>query len=171
MEYVYPVLGILVTIYTIVFAFRTSHGFVATVYGLFKYTCNITLIFGVIGIVISIVCVVCFGMPFVMVGLLFNEIGCSIATLFILKKEISWFKIKQLIVRSFIMVVLVALSYILYIALEPNITSWLQWAVYGLIIAFATLSIIVVYCLIFEKKQVKMLARYVRYLFIKKNRF
>lgn len=169
-SYLYNNLAIFVVVYIVFFAFRTSFSYVATVYGLFKDTCYITLFFGAAGILLSIVSVVLWGMPYVMIGLLFNQIGCGIATLIVIKKNISWFKIGRLLVRTAVMVGIAAVSTILYLFLRPNIDTWLLWIIYGLIVFGLSAFVLLIYCLIFEREYLKMIVIYIKNIFIGKRR-
>jgi len=169
-NYIYPLLAIFVSIYIVIFTFRTSFSYVATVYGLFKKTCYIVLFFGISGIVISIVSALIWGMPFVMIGLLYNQLGCSIATLFVLKKDVGWFKFKKLFIRLSLLIVLTAVSIILYFVFQPLISRWLIWALYGIICVSITFVILLIYCSIFERKEIKLLFGYFINFVRKKNK-
>ena len=161
-DYVYPLLAFFTVAYTLIFTFRTSFSYVATVYGLFKFTCTITLVFGAIGIVLSIVCSLLFGLPYVMIGLLVNQLGCACLTLYILKKKVAWFKYGRLFVRTILMLSIslagVALQYILNI----SISTFSIWACYGLASAIGVSVIVLMYCYIFERKQLNSLFSYLR---------
>ena len=159
-EYVIPLLAIFVTIYILIFTFRTSFSYVATVYGLFKKICYIVLFFGISGIIISIFCAIVFGMPFVMIGLLYNQLGCSIATLIVLKRDLRWFKIKKLFIRTFVMCLLILASILSYYYFKPEINRWIVWILYGFVCVALTLTILMIYCLIFERKELKLLFSY-----------
>lgn len=128
-EYLHISLVFFVVAYTIIFAFRTSFGYVATVYGLFKSLCKITLFFGIIGIAISTVCVIFVGMPYVMCGIIFNQIGCAISTLCLIKKNVSWYDIFPLIRRTVTMLLIVLSAVLAYFIFTPAITSWFHWMV------------------------------------------
>lgn len=167
-NYLYNSLGVFVVAYVLLFAFRTAFGYVATVYGLFKDTCIIVLVFGIVGIAISILSVILFGMPFVMVGLLFNQLGCSIATLVVIKKKISWFKIKKLFLRAAIMVIIASVSTSSYFIFDPVINSWLWWLLYAFVVALCAIALFLIYCLIFERNQLKRLFYYIK-VFLKRK--
>ena len=168
-NYQYNILGIFVVAYTVIFAFRTSYGYVATVYGLFKDTCKIVLVFGLIGISISIICTILFGMPYVMIGLLFNQLGCAVATLVVIKKKIPWFKLSRLLTRAAIMLLLSSASTILFFVFQPTIDGWIIWVLYGLIVAVIVGMIIAIYCIVFERKSSKLLLSYICNLFKRKK--
>lgn len=168
-NYVYNILGVFVVIYTVCIAFHTAFGYVATVYGLFKDTCIIVLVFGFTGIIISILSVIFFGMPFVMLGLIFNQLGCAIATLVVIKKRISWFRIKKTIIRTLFMALVASISTSLYFVFKPQMSSWFEWIFAALIVACGAVLIMLVYCLIFERYSLKNLFLYVK-IFMKKKR-
>lgn len=168
-NYYYPILALFVVIYTALFTFRTSFGYVATVYGIFKYTCKITLIFGGIGIVTSTISAIIFGMPYVMVGLLTNQLGCAIATLIMLKKKIPWFKTNNLFKRTIILVLFSSIGFITYFAIKPLIDTWLKWIIYGIILVVFVGILLLIYCVIFERKEIKYLFAYIKQLFNSKK--
>ena len=168
-EYAIPLLAIFVTIYILIFTFRTSFSYVATVYGLFKKTCYIVLFFGISGIIISIFCAIVFGMPFVMIGLLYNQLCCSIATLIVLKRDLRWFKIKKLFIRTFVMCLLILASILSYYYFKPEINRWIVWILYGFVCVALTLTILMIYCLIFERKELKLLFGYLINIIIRRK--
>lgn len=164
-SYFYPVLGVFVCLYVMLFSFRTAFSFVANVYGLFKKICIITLIFGGIGIVISIVCTILFGMPYVMLGLLFNQLLCSIATLVIIKKEIGWFSLKNLIRRTMFMTLFTSMSLVLFYMLKPSINSWGGWLVSAVCVGGVSLFLVLLFCIFFERKQTLNILMYIKKFF------
>lgn len=169
-NYIYPILSVFVAIYIVLISFRASFGFVATVYGFFKKTCWITLAFGAIGILSSVVCIVFFGMPYVMVGLLTYELGCSISILIILKRGVPWFSLKKLITRFVVMILLSSCSVATYLLLKPSISSWLEWIKWGVCVGLSTIAILAVYCLVFERKCLSQLIGYFKNLFRSKGK-
>lgn len=169
-NYYYQALVILVTIYVLAIAIRVSFGFVATVYGLFKLTCKITLLFGLIGIMVSLLCVILFGFPYVMCGLILNEIGCLVATMIILKKNISWYSSSNLILRASVMVMLTVLSSVVYLAIKPEIASIWMWISYAIVVGLVSVVILLVYCLLFERKNMHLFLLYAKKIIIKKRK-
>ena len=161
-EYVYPILAVFVTAYVCFFTFRMSFSYVATVYGLFKKTCFIILIFGGLGIIISTVLVILFGLPYVMVGLLFNQLGCGITTLIVIKKDVSWFKFGKLFLRTTILLAMASVSVVLYFLLTPIAESWIEWIKYGIICFAIAFAIWMVYSIAFERKNLKYIFSYVK---------
>lgn len=168
-NYLYPLLGIFTAIYVIVFAFRTSFSYVATVYGLFKKTCYITLFCSIIGIGTSILGVYLFGMPFAMIGLLLNELVASIATIYVLRKNVPWFNTKKLFFRTLLMITIAVLSIKLYFSFYPSINDWFAWIAYAFLIVFAVSIILLFYCLFFEGNSVQMFLNYLKNIFNKKK--
>lgn len=168
-EYIYPLLSVYVACYVVIFTFRTSFSFVATVYGLFKQTCRAVLIFGVAGIVISTLCVAIFGMQHVMIGLLFNQLGCAIATIWIIKNNVTWFRIKHLIYRSIFMVLVSISGTIMSFLLSSYLTSWKAWIFSGIVSVLVILLLCLIYCLIFDRKNFVYIKNYAKLLFIKKG--
>ena len=168
-NYVYPILAVFVLAYTVLFAFRMSFGYVATVYGLFKDTCTIILIFAGLGIGISIACTILFGMPYVMIGLIFNQLGCSIATLVVMKKKIPWFKVTKLLIRTAVMVLISAIGIILFFLLKPEISSWWEWLLFAVCAGLSSLVLFLIYCMLFERRCFKMAINYIGNLFRKKK--
>lgn len=152
-NYIYPILGIFSTLSVVVFAFRTSFSYVATVYGLFKKTCLITITCTVVSLIVSIIFVLTLGMPYVLIGVILNGLGNGVAILIVLKKEISWFSIKKILLRTTFMFGLTALSLFLSNILQISIDNWGSWILLGGFLVVGTLVIIFVYCLIFEKKE------------------
>lgn len=168
-NYLSIILCFFVIAYTVLISFRSSFGYVANVYGLFRHTCVIILAFGLTGVFISVLMVILFGMPFVMVGLLFNQLGCSIAILIVLKRRISWFKIKKLFIRSGLMITMTALSVAMFFILNPIIDSWSKWVFYGAVVSVVAVLLLVVYCLLFEREHSVMFFCYLKNLIKKRE--
>ena len=169
-DYIYPLLGVFTTVFVVIFTFRTSFGYVATVYGLFKKTCFITLVCSGVGIITSVLCVLFFGMPYAMIGLLANELIASIATIAVLKRSVPWFRIDKLFMRTSLLIVVTVASLISYYSWNPQINSFLQWAGFALALIAIIVFILSIYCVIFERNEIKMLFNYVRALFSKRSK-
>ena len=167
-NYNLPILGIFTTLFVVAFAFRTSFSFVATVYGLFKKTCYITLISTGIGILLSFAMVLSFGMPYVMIGLLINEVFTATATLMVLKKDVSWFTTRKLFNRSLMMCSSTVISLILFFVFEPQISNILERIIAAFLIATLSILMICLYCFVFEKEQIKILFGYLKSFLSKK---
>ncbi len=168
-NYYYPVLGVFVVLYVMIFSFRTAFSFVSTVYGLFKKICVITLVFGGLGIIISVFCTILFGMPYVMIGLLFNQFACSIATLIITKRDIKWFSLRNLVIRTLFLFSITCFGMLSYFMFNPHIDSWGEWLVYAICVGGISIVLIFLYCIIFEGKQIKSLLLYIKSFFINKK--
>ena len=161
-NYVNILLGIFVVAYTLVFAFRASFGYLSTVYGLFKYTCYITIGFGLLGIAISVLCVLFFGMPFVMVGLLTNQICCSVVTLIIIKKKVPWYRINKLFYRLLIMFFVTICATALSFYCGGFITSWMKWILSAISVALGSACIFILYCVLFDRESFFTLLKYAK---------
>jgi len=160
-EYVVPLLAVFTVINICLFTINMSFSYVATIYGYFKYTCNVTLTTGFIGIVISTIGAILFGMPYVMVGLIFSQTGSIIATLYILKKRLNWFSIGKLFLRSLFMILMVGIAYIISINLNERIQSWVSWLLHGLSFVGISILVVIFYSLVFERKTFKALIFYI----------
>lgn len=169
-EYLHVLLVFFVVAYTVVFSFRTSFAYLATVYGLFKQTCKITLFFGITGIIISVLCVIFAGMPYVMCGLLYNQLGCAISTLYIIKKHIRWYDMVPLIRRTFTMSLVVISAIVLYFILTPVVASWLSWIIYGAIVFVLATILWLLYSILFERKILKNIVSYGKSLLAKRKK-
>lgn len=168
--YLHVPLVLFVVAYTVVFAFKTSFGFVATVYGLFKQTCKVTLFFGVIGIIVSALCVLFAGMPYVMCGLLLDQFGSAISTLYVIKKNVFWYDTGPLIRRTLTMVLVVVVASLLYFILTPDVSSWLSWILYGVFTFLLSVVSWMLYSVLFERKILKNIKVYGMNLFKSKGK-
>ena len=79
-----------------------------------------------------------------------------------LKKRIAWFNFKKLIRRVFLLIALPTVSYILSTLNLIMVSGWMQWFVAALIFALAVMVVIIVYSLIFERKELKSLIAYTK---------
>ena len=169
-DYLSVPLVLFVVLYTVVFAFRTAFSYVATVYGLFRQTCKIILFFGITGIAISVICVIVVGMPYVMCGLVFNQLGCAISTLYIIKKKVSWYDIFPIVRRTITMLAIVVAATFIYFILTPTVDSWLSWVVYG-VATFGFASLLwLLYSAVFERSVLGKIASYGKKLLIKSKK-
>lgn len=161
-NYMYPLLAVFVVIFICLFTAQTSFGYVSTVYGLFKQTCNITLSSSLIGIVVSVICTVLWGMPYVMIGLIINQILSLFVTMHVLKKNIIWYKSKGLFRRCTFMIINTGGTLVIFFKSKWSINSWSSWFLNVIIMAFLIMIIISVYCLLFERKQMKSICVYMK---------
>lgn len=161
-EYLFPILAVFVVFYICIFTVYTSFGYVSTVYGLFVQTCKIALASALIGVIISVLCNVFLGMPYVMLGLLVNQLINLVATLHILRKNIKWYKPKSLARRSIFMFVATSTSLFIFWIVRWNLDKWSEWIICALFIAFLAIIVIAVYCILFENKQIKDLFKYAK---------
>ena len=165
-NYKYQILVIFVTAYVAIFAFRMVFAFVSTVYGLFRDMCKITLILGSISVIISIICTVSFGMPYVMVGVLFFHLSYTASLLIVYKKKIVWFNFKKILRRIVFLIVLPAISYISYQLHPIVVTSFIEWLLIAFIMTFIIGAILILYSVVFERKEFFELFKYARKIFL-----
>ena len=161
-NYIYQSLGIMVSIYIMILSFRLAFSFVTTVYGLFKQVCVVTITTSIISSVLSIICTIAFGMPYVMVGLISNQVICSIGIIIILKKNVKWFRISELIRRLVSMFAITAFFYSMYVALDIKNSSIWNWLIVAIICFCASVLIELIYCLIFERKDLHSVLSYIK---------
>lgn len=168
MNYYYPLLGLFTTYYICLVAIRNSFSSLTTVYGLFQQTCFVNIISGSIAIIISVVCVSFWGMPFAMIGLLSNQFLASIGTLVVLKRNIKWFRMSKLIQRIIIMILCVTLFTLSPRLIVLSIDSFIQWIVYGLICFGVVSCLLILISIIFESDELKTVMFYVKHIIRKK---
>lgn len=163
-------LAILVIIYIISISFRLSFYYVSGIYGLFKEQCKITLFFGLVSVLISILCVMMFGFPYVMVGLIVNEIGNSVSILLLLKKKVEWFTLNHLIRRGTVLLFVPFIVGMLRLFLNPKILSLGAWIICAILVSISVALVLLLYCLLFEKTQIAQISNYCK-LILKRRRY
>ena len=168
--YVEPLLAIFIVAYVAIFAVRTVFNFVSHSYGLFKVTCKATLICGAVSLAISVIATVLFGMPYVMLGLLFYHFGTMCVLIHAFKTQIPWFSLKpRWFLRIAVMILLPVASWWLYRSEWILINSWFGWfgtaCVYAALVAVCLLA----YSAIFERKAMVMLWGYAKAIFKSKK--
>lgn len=169
-NYKYPILVLFVVAYVAIFAFKMVFAFVSTVYGLFRDMCKMTLALGAVGVVISIVCTAVFGMPYVMIGVLFFHFSYTVALIRVYTKKIEWFSFRKMGRRIALITVLPTLSYILYYVHPITVSSFFDWIILALIFAVAVAAVLVVYSIIFERREMFALIQYAKRIFKRKSR-
>jgi len=158
-------------LYIIIYAFRTSFGYIATIYGLFKDICKNTLVFGGIGMMLSVFSTMLFGLPYVMIGLLFHEVFYSVFTLIIIHKKIGWFSYRKLFQRILVLLVMPLTFYLgglKEIVLGND--GWFGWFITAIMVAVISLVLIFVYCVLFERKELILLFSYLENLIRKREK-
>ena len=129
-----------------------------------------TLILGSVSVIISILCTVFIGMPYVMVGVLFFHISYTVALIIVYTKKIEWFNFQKMGRRIFILMLLPALSYGFYYVFPVTVNSFFQWISLAIIFAFSQIAILILYSIIFERKELKALMHYTKRIFVRKVR-
>lgn len=169
-NYSYPVLALFVVCYVALFALKTVYSFVANVYGLFKQTCRPNLICTSVGVGVSIVCTYLYGMPYVMVGVLLYDISTTIVLITVFKREIPWFNLKKMPLRVGVLFVLPILSFVQFL-LRPKLlmSGWIGWTMTGVVCALINAAILLVYTVIFERRELISLVQYLQVIFRKKD--
>ncbi|MCM1059372.1 MAG: hypothetical protein NC452_03665 [Eubacterium sp.] len=159
-NYSYPVLAMFIVLYISIFTLHTLYGFISTIYGLFKDTCRVTIVCGAIGIILSTVCVILFGMPYVMIGILVYETAYTAVIIRILKKKVAWFTANKAISNAAILILIPIVSYFISKILSLEINNWLNWVITAAMFAIVICAAILIYSLIFEKKRLVKLINY-----------
>lgn len=170
LDYKVPVLAIFVVAYIVIFSVRIVYAFVSTVYGLFKEMCKLTLTLGAVGVAISTIATILFGMPYVMVGVLLFHASYTVSLLLIFKKRIPWFTLKKLPVRLIFLCLMPTISFALYYMDIVKIASFAQWAVVAVIFALIVCCVLLAYSLIYERKEFFALLNYLKKIVTKKKK-
>ncbi len=162
-DYREPMLACFIVAYVAVFSVKTVFQFVSNSYGLFKLTCKTTLLCGAVSLVASIVSTVAFGMPYVMVGVLLYHAGTTCVLVAAFRKQIKWFRINlRWLPRLLLMILLPALSWWLYTADLFYLPGWLGWFTMALGYAMLMGAVLMVYTLIFDRKDFFLLCGYIK---------
>jgi O-antigen/teichoic acid export membrane protein len=153
-NYMYPMLALLMAIYSIVYCMYMPCYTLSNVYGLFRETYLQAIISAVIGFVIA----VGFGIfywPLVLLGPIFYYLSSIIYRTWIIKKHIKWFSVRTFIRRIVVAILLPACSFfasnVFYESGYPN--SWTIWLKQALACGFFTVILVGVYVLIFEREE------------------
>ena len=169
-NYKYPILVLFVVAYVAIFAFKMVFAFVSTVYGLFRDMCKITLSLGFISVVLSIICTVLLGMPYVMIGVLFFHLSYTVALLRVYTKKIEWFNFKKMGRRIALLILLPTIFYVVYWGAPIAVNSFFDWIILAIICAVVVFVALTLYSLIFERKEMLALILYVKRIFHKKTK-
>ncbi len=161
-DYQYPLLAFFVIIYVCMFSVLTSFSYVSTVYGLFKQTCWITIISSGIGLILSVICTVLWGLPFVMIGLLAVQFITIFVLNIVIKMNVAWYKRKGLIRRTLFLIINVMFVYTLGNMYSYSIDSWKKWVVTAIITVFIECLVVLGYSALFERKNIKLVYIYIK---------
>ena len=170
--YIQPILACFIVAYIAIFSVRTVFNFVSHSYGLFKLTCKVTVIFGAIGVCISAIATKLWGLPYVMLGVVFYHFITTCVLVYSFKKKIVWFKIeKKWIMRIAIMILLPVISWNIYSSGVFLTESWIGWFLMAVQYAIAVAACLLVYTLIFDRKPFLSLISYGKAIFgVKKTK-
>ena len=164
--YIQPVLAAFIVAYVAIFSVRTVMNFVSHSCGLFKLTCNATVSCGVISLLISVVSTLLWGMPYVMLGVLFYQLSTMLVFVCFFKKQIAWFKIdSKWLLRGLILVGFPILSWQIRNLGIFFLEGWIGWFVMAILYAIAVSIGLFIYTLAFERKNVKLILKYVKAIF------
>lgn len=159
-NYYYPLLGIFVVLHTVIAAVYNPLHTATITMGYFKPMSIQIPITVIISLILSSVLTYYFGLPYMLLGVVFFYFVSTIFDFVILKKKTSWFKTKKIFIR---LLLLIGISIIGFILSYMNIVSigsigkWIVVACFSLIIV---LFVVLLYCIIFERKELKDLLYY-----------
>jgi O-antigen/teichoic acid export membrane protein len=159
-NYFFSAMAILVPIYTAVYCLRTPYGFVATVYGLFKDLCYISVVSSCIGIVIAIVLASFFGMPYVLVGIISYYLLSGIMIIIALKKKIPWIDLKRLSLRATFLCSILIFSIVISGEISVNFSEITSWILGAIVFSLFLGIIFIAYSLVFERNEMRDVVNY-----------
>lgn len=169
--YIQPMLACFIVAYVATFSVRTVINFVSHSCGLFRDTCKATLACGGISIIACVLGALLGGMPYVMVGVLLYDFSSMCVLLYAFVKKVSWFKFSaRWLVRLAVMVVLPTASWWVYKSNVFFIGGWFGWFVMAIVCAALISAILLIYTLIFERKEFFLLLGYVKTIFKSKKK-
>lgn len=168
-NYKIPLLALFIIVYSLIYCLYMPFYTLSNVYGLYKETYKQSIITGVIALVVSFVFTMYLDMPFVLTGLIFYYLVSMIYRIIIIKRKVDWFTLNKLSSRLVLYLFLPISAYYFQQGFVQNITSWPMLILGAFSIAIATVFIIGLYILFFERNMFFGLKGYVK-LFVKSKR-
>ena len=150
-NYIVPLLALFIIFYAMVYCIYMPFYTLSNVYGFYKETYLQSLVTGIIALILSFVFTKHIGMSFVLIGLIFYYLASMIYRIVIITRRIDWFTLKKLPSRLFLYITLPLSAYYLQQAYFHNISSWGAFIGIASITAIATIILITLYMLVFEK--------------------
>ncbi len=168
-NYLYPVLAVLIVAYDIFYCMYMPTYTLTNVHGLFKETYLQAVISAVISVLIALV-LGTFYWPLVMAGPVFYYISSLIYRTIVAKKRVAWLKLGSFLRRMIVVLSMVALSVFLstFVYGKGYSEGWISWLLQALICALATVLVLGIYVLLFERREAVALFGYGKNLILKK---
>ncbi len=168
-NYLYPILAVLIVAYDVFYCMYMPTYTLTNVHGLFKET----YLQAIISAVISVILAVFLGSvywPLVMAGPVFYYVSSLIYRMIVAKKKVAWLKIGSFLRRMAVVVMMVAASVLLSTLVYGNgySGSWVSWILQAVVCGVGTVLILLVYVLLFERKEFVALFGYAKNLLLKK---
>lgn len=167
-NYIYPLLAVLIVIYDLTYSIYMPYYLISNVYGLFKETYIQSVVCAVIAVIFSVLLGKLY-MPLVLIGLIFYYLSSFIYRIIVIKKKISWLSFSNLSRRIVILIIMPTIAYCLGNIITLSINTWLEWVIMAFSSAITTILLMLIYIGLFERKEFGICLDYGKAL-LEKNR-
>ena len=167
-DYIIPKLALLIIIYSITWCLYMPFFMASNAYGLFRQTSVQSVICGAFALLISFIGVR-YNMAFVLLGIIAYYLMSFIWRLIVMKRYLPWFKLKALPRRTAFIILLPLFAYCLNINMKIEAVSWTVWVILALITVFASGTLMFIYILLFERRELLLCLDYAKALLGRKK--
>ncbi len=170
-NYIRPVFAYIIVLAYAAFALRTPYNILTLAAGHYKQTRNGAFAEAAINVIVSIICVWLWGIVGVAVGTFFAMTFRTVQYAWYLSKNILERNFWVFIKRTIIAVTASVLAVLAVFALPDfEVVSYLEWAVFATIVTTITLSITILVNLLFAKKELLNVVKYITKTFLNKKK-
>lgn len=160
-EYYRPMLTAGIVLFGVCFSFYAPYAQLTNGYGLFKATYLQSVICGVVSIVISFLCAQ-IHMELVLLGPIFYYISGYIFRMMVIAKKSEWFDSRKTILRDATTLIITAVAFFIGRIICVENSNWMSFFAICIVVAVIAAGIVMLYLVLFERKQIKVLASYVK---------
>jgi hypothetical protein len=151
-DYIQPVLAIVLVMDIISHCIFYPYHILSGVYGIFKETYKAAVIFGIIGVIISAV----LGMinyTLIPLGVVFYYAAYTLHRIKISKKKIDWFHGEKIVMRICFLISIPVLFFVFDRIQLISIQTWLTWIIVAIAAVCVVGAVIAIYITFFEKAE------------------
>lgn len=150
-NYYVPILGILFVVNGLLYNIKGPQGVLVQSAGLFKETRVQTSIQGLIAVIGGIIFVQYWGLSGLLIGIILSNIYRDIDLLFFIPKNVTKLKVRISFYRILVIFVCFAITQIPFIFINIDISNYLQWIQYAVVVGIYSLIVVVTINVICDK--------------------
>jgi O-antigen/teichoic acid export membrane protein len=153
-------MAFLIVIYSLLYCIYMPYYTISNVFGFYKETYVQSLVSGLVAIITAFIMSYQKDVSYVLYGLLLYYLSSILYRISIISKNIHWFKLGKIYLRSFILILMPLIAYYIQQSYFFEISSWKQWLILAFISASTIIVLLSLYIAFFEKNEYRQLKSY-----------